>query len=102
MRLIQHVNSSIYHQAQRNIRNPNYGIPYYHIQDGVLMLYDIVRIEADRVDIPRPLRIKILEMTHDIPASGHVGLHQTKARLWPHFYWPGISKQEVLLVQVVG
>jgi len=74
------------------------GKPYYYVQDGVLMHHDVVRKtrqEADQVVIPRPLRIKILEMAHDIPASGHLGVHKTKARLWPHFYWPGISKQVV-------
>jgi len=74
------------------------GKPYYYLKDGVLMHRDIVRKtrqEAEKVVIPHSLRNKILKMAHDIPASGHLGLHKTKARLWPHFYWPGISKNVV-------
>ena len=42
------------------------------------MHHDIVRKtrqEADQLVIPRPLHIKILEMAHDIPASGNLGIH---------------------------
>ena len=33
--------------------------------------------EVDQVVIPHPLRNKILEVAHDIPASGHLGIHKT-------------------------
>ena len=74
------------------------GKPYYFLKGGVLMHHDIVRKtrqEADQIVIPRPLRAKILEMAHDIPAAGHLGMHKTRSRLWPHFYWPGINKQVI-------
>lgn len=74
------------------------GKPYYFMQNSVLMHRDIVRKtrqEVEQVVIPRCLRAKILEMAHDIPASGHLGIHKTKARLWPHFYWPGMNKQVI-------
>ena len=78
------------------------GKQYYYTQDGVLMHHDIVRKtrqEVDQVVLPRPLRNEILEVAHDIPASGHSCYHKTKARLWPHFYWPGLSKQVVTYCQ---
>jgi transposase InsO family protein/predicted transcriptional regulator len=74
------------------------GKPYYFMQDGVLMHRDIVRKtrqEVEQVVVPRCIRTKILEMAHDIPASGHLGIHKTKARLWSHFYWPGMNKQVI-------
>ena len=42
--------------------------------------------------IPGSLRQKILYLAHDIPASAHLAMAETKARLWPHFYWPRMSK----------
>ena len=74
------------------------GKRYFFLQDGMLMHKDIVRKtrqEAEQVVIPRSLRVKLLEMAHDIPASGHLGIHKTKARLWPHFHWPGINKNVI-------
>jgi len=48
--------------------------------------------EADQIVIPELLRRKILYLAHDIPASAHLAMAKTKARLWPHFYWPRMSK----------
>jgi len=76
-------------QHDENLIDFPIGKPYYYLKDGGLMYRDIVRKtrqEAEQVVIPHSLRNKILEMAHDIPASGHLCIHKTKARLWPHFY----------------
>jgi len=69
--------------------------PYYYVKDGMLMHHDFhskTLQEADQIVVPESLRHKILYLAHDIPASGHLGIAKTKARLWPHFYWPRMSK----------
>ena len=70
--------------------------PYYYVKDGMLMHHDFhskTLQEADQIVVPESLRHKILYLGHDIPASGHLGIAKTKARLWPHYYWPRMSKQ---------
>jgi len=69
--------------------------PYYYIKDGMLMHHDFqskTLQEVDQVVVPESLRCKILFLARDIPASGHLGIAKTKNRLWPHFYWPRMSK----------
>lgn len=40
---------------------------------------------------PVQIRRKLLDMSHDIPESGHhLGIHKTRDRLTKHFYWPSI------------
>ena len=51
--------------------------------------------EANKIVVPRQLRAKLLKLAHDIPALGHLGIAKTKARLWPHFFWPSIAKNIV-------
>lgn len=71
------------------------GRPYYYMSDGVLMhhMVDEKRNhEANQLVLPSTLRNRILYLAHDIPASGHLGITKTKARLWPHFYWPRMAK----------
>ena len=49
--------------------------------------------ESDRLVAPQSLRNKLLQLAHDIPASGHLGITKTKARLSPHFFWPRMAKE---------
>ena len=69
--------------------------PYYYVKDGMLMHHDLnfkTLQEAEQIVVPDCLRSKILHLAHDIPASGHLGITKTKARLWPHFCWPKMGK----------
>lgn len=62
--------------------------PYYYVKDGMLMHHDFhskTLQEADQIVVPESLRHNILYLAHDIPASGHLGIAKTKARLWHIF-----------------
>lgn len=48
--------------------------------------------ELTQVIVPVPLRNQLLKVSHDIPASGHLGTQKTLDRLLRHFCWPGIHK----------
>ena len=58
--------------------------PYYYVKDGMLIHHDLnfkpLR-EAEQIVVPDCLRRKILHLAHDIPASEHLGITKTKARL---------------------
>ena len=69
---------------------------YYYMSDGMLMHHEVDEKrdrEANRLVVPSVLRNRILHVAHDIPASGHLGIAKTKARLWPHFHWPRLAKE---------
>ncbi|XP_076057418.1 uncharacterized protein LOC143034959 [Oratosquilla oratoria] len=35
---------------------------------------------------------EVMQMGHDSPFAGHMGVRKTLDRIWQHFYWPGIRK----------
>ena len=45
-----------------------------------------------QIVVPKELRTGILELSHDIPTSSHLGVKKIKARVSEHFYWPGIGR----------
>ena len=68
---------------------------YFFLQDDMLMHHTSNcrnNFSANRIVVPSALRTKILQLAHDIPAAGHLGIRKTKARLDPHFYWPHMLK----------
>ncbi|XP_061495907.1 uncharacterized protein LOC133390739 [Rhineura floridana] len=42
--------------------------------------------------VPSKYRTRLLEVAHDVPCAGHLGIKKTKRRLAAHYYWPNISK----------
>ena len=54
---------------------------------------------SNRLVAPQSLREKLMRLAHDIPASGHLGVAKTNARLSPHFYWSHMAKQVTQCVQ---
>ena len=42
--------------------------------------------------VPASLRPKLLQIAHEIPAAGHLGVANTQSRLLRHFFWPSISR----------
>jgi len=64
------------------------GKSYYFIQDDLLMHHTVNRKRnwsADQIVVPAQLRAKVLQLAHDIPAAGHLGIRKTQDRLEPHF-----------------
>jgi len=45
-----------------------------------------------QVVLPQFMRAHVLELGHDAPMSGHLGVRKTKARIFEHFWWPGAGK----------
>jgi len=75
---------------------------FFFMQDNILMHHEASRKqtqESNRLVAPQSLREKLLHLAHDIPASGHLGVAKTKARLSPHFYWPHMSKHVIQYVR---
>jgi len=72
----------------------------YFIKDGVLMrkwrpptvpashewnvIYQIV--------VPQKYRSTVLNLAHNTPMAGHLGVNKMYRRVLNHFYWPGISR----------
>ena len=68
---------------------------YYFLQDEMLMHHlsdKKTNFSADRIVVPTALRLQILQLAHDIPAAGHLGIRKTMSRLQPHFFWPHMHK----------
>jgi len=49
-------------------------------------------VSIHQVIVPTTLRPKLLQIAHDIPAAGHLGIAKTRSRLLKHFFWPSISR----------
>ena len=45
-----------------------------------------------QIVVPASLRPKLLQIAHEIPAAGHLGVAKTQSRLLRHFFWPSISR----------
>jgi len=62
-------------------------------QDGTLFRKTIHNgQETLQLVAPKCLRMKILEIAHDNPLSGHYSQKKTKARIERDFYWPNLVK----------
>ena len=42
--------------------------------------------------VPTVHRREVLELAHDLPMSGHLGIRKTYNRVLQHFYWPGLKR----------
>ena len=47
-----------------------------------------------QIVVPTVHRQEVLELAHDLPMSGHLGVRKTYNRVLQHFFWPGL-KQDV-------
>ena len=54
---------------------------------------------AEQLVVPSCLRSQLLQLSHDIPASGHLGIAKTKERLLAHFWWPKCHKHIIAYVR---
>ena len=44
-----------------------------------------------QIVVPRVYRPEILNLAHDNPMSGHLGINKTYHKILNHFYWPGLK-----------
>ena len=45
-----------------------------------------------QIVVPTVHRREVLELAHDLPMSGHLGVRKTHNRVLQHFYWPGLKR----------
>ena len=45
-----------------------------------------------QIVVPTVHRREVLELAHDLPVSGHLGLRKTYNRVLQHFFWPGLKR----------
>ena len=65
------------------------------VKDGVLCWRWIPKAEAQeaiatQVVLPKQHRTRVLQMAHDLPTAGHLGVERTLHRIRKCFWWPGI------------
>jgi len=70
---------------------------HYFIKSGVLLRSwrdKLAPPESSfhQIVVPASLRPKLLQIAHEIPAAGHLGVAKTQSRLLRHFFWPSISR----------
>ncbi len=46
---------------------------------------------TDRILVPEEKKFDVFRMAHDIPSSGHFGIHATAAMALRHFWYPGLN-----------
>ena len=44
-----------------------------------------------QIVVPTVHRQEVLELAHDLPMSGHLGVRKTHNRVLQHFFWPGLT-----------
>ena len=44
-----------------------------------------------QIVFPRVYRPEILNLAHEIPMSGHLGINKTYHKILNHFFWPGLT-----------
>ena len=45
-----------------------------------------------QIVVPTVHRQEVLELAHNLPMSGHLGIRKTYNRVLQHFYWPGLKR----------
>ena len=45
-----------------------------------------------QIVVPTVYRQEILELAHELPMSGHLGVRKTYNRVLQHFFWPGLKR----------
>ena len=71
----------------------------YYVKNGILMRKwrppDVSAADEWTVNhqivVPRVYRPEILNLAHETPMSGHLGVNKTYHKILNHFYWPGIK-----------
>lgn len=51
---------------------------------------DVLYYKEKRICVPDSHQYEVMQLTHDEPSSGHLGVSKTQARVARTFYWPGL------------
>jgi len=73
------------------------GDDHYFLKSGVLLRSwrdKMAPPESSfhQIVVPASLRPELLQIAHEIPAAGHLGVAKAQCRLLRHFFWPSISR----------
>ena len=73
------------------------GDDHYFLKSGVLLRSwrdKLAPPESSfhQIVVPASLRLKLLQIAHEIPVAGYLGVATTQSRLLRHFFWPSISR----------
>lgn len=84
-------------QRMKAIREQPQKYPEYSIVNG--QLYKHFSRQSSNEDyhpwklcVASPLRNRVMEENHDIPAAGHLGIRKTGNRIANRYYWPGMFR----------
>ena len=75
-------------------------VPFcFYVKNGILMRkWHPPDVSAEdewtvnhQIVVPRVYRPEILNLAHDTPMSGHLGINKTYHKILNHFYWPGLK-----------
>ena len=72
---------------------------YYYVKNDILMRkWCPPDVSADdewtvnyQIVVPRAYRPEILNLAHETPMSGHLGVNKTYHKIHNHFFWPGLK-----------
>lgn len=48
--------------------------------------------EVHQVVVPKVFHRQILNVSHEVGLSGHLGVNKTSQRIVKHFFWPGLRR----------
>lgn len=94
--IIQYLENGILPKLQKEARSLLLKIPDYCILDGLLFHSRKAKSKRTRtmgefqLVIPKALIPKILELFHDSPLAGHMGIQQTADAISEHFYFQNL------------
>ena len=71
----------------------------YYVKNDILMrIWRPPDVSADdewtvshQIVVPRTYRSEILNLAHETPMSGHLGINKTYHKILNHFFWPGLK-----------
>jgi hypothetical protein len=48
---------------------------------------------CEQLILPLQCRSAVLQIAHDVPTAGHLGINKTRSRILCRYYWPGVFKE---------
>ncbi|CAC5380411.1 Retrovirus-related Pol polyprotein from transposon 297,Steroid 5-alpha-reductase DET2,Retrovirus-related Pol polyprotein from transposon 17.6,3-oxo-5-alpha-steroid 4-dehydrogenase 1,3-oxo-5-alpha-steroid 4-dehydrogenase 2 [Mytilus coruscus] len=69
------------------------------MKSGILYRVYVTPSEEEiyQVVLPEKYRAIVLELAHDIPLSGHLGIMKTRDRILHHYFWPDVPFRRIAI-----